>query len=164
MKIMAFLQGTATMHRNAIGLSREERVQQVLDGKDESLRDYASYVPVGDAVRKMLAWQSQGAEIVYLSSHRIAEDVEKDRFVLKKYGFPLGQVFFRQSGQTYAAVTEQVMPDVLIEDDCQSIGGEFEMTYPHIRKELKARIKSIVIKEFGGIDHLPDDIRDLSRF
>ena len=54
------------------------------------------------------------------------------------------------------------MPDVLVEDDCESIGGEVEMTYPHIRPELKPRIKSVVVREFGGIDHLPDDISALA--
>lgn len=36
--------------------------------------------------------------------------------------------------------------------------------YPHLRADLKARIVSIVVTEFGGIDHLPDDSRDLSRW
>jgi len=35
------------------------------------------------------------------------------------------------------------------------------MTYPRIKSELKMRIKSIVFREFGGIDHLPDDVSDL---
>lgn len=50
------------------------------------------------------------------------------------------------------------MPDVLIEDDCESIGGEKEMVYPHIKPELRTKIKSIVVEEFEGIDHLPDEI------
>jgi len=50
------------------------------------------------------------------------------------------------------------MPDIIIEDDCESIGGKYEMTYTHIKPELKKRIKSIVVEEFGGIDHLPDNI------
>jgi len=32
------------------------------------------------------------------------------------------------------------------------------MVYPHIKKELKSKIKSVVIKEFEGIDNLPIDI------
>ncbi len=48
------------------------------------------------------------------------------------------------------------MPGIIIEDDCESIGGEVEITYPHIKSELKARIQSIVVKEFSGIDNLPD--------
>jgi hypothetical protein len=162
MRIMVFLQGTAIMHRSALGLSREERVRQVLEAKDESLRDFASYVPVGDVVRKLQTWRAQGAEIVYLSSHRRAEDVEKDRSVLRKYGFPGDRIFYRQSEETHAAVAERIRPDVLIEDDCESIGGEVEITYPHIREDLKARIKSIVIREFSGIDHLPDDVHALN--
>ena len=32
------------------------------------------------------------------------------------------------------------------------------MTYPHIRPEISARIKSIVVEEGFGIDDLPDDL------
>jgi hypothetical protein len=157
MKIMVFLHGTAIMHRNALGRTREERVRQVRDG-DESLYDFASYVPVGDVVQKLHTWRQQGAEIVYLSSHMKVEEVELDKVVLQSRDFPDGQIFFRQSGERYSVIAESVLPDILIEDDCESIGGEEEMTYPHIRPELKARIKSVIVKEFGGIDHLPDDI------
>lgn len=150
------------MHRNGVGKSREERVRQSSEGKDESLRDYASYVPVGGVVGKLQGWREQGAEIVYLSSHRRADDVERDKLVLKKFGFPYGQILFRQPKEIYAVVAERAVPDVLIEDDCESIGGEIEMTYPHIRQDVRAKIKSIVVKEFGGIDHLPDDVHALS--
>ena len=161
MKIMVFLHGTAVMHKNAAGRTREERVKQVLDHCDGSLYDFGSYVPVGSAARKLHAWRQQGAEILYLSSHKSVDDVELDKAVLRNYEFPDGQVFFRQSGEGYNEIAERVLPDFLIEDDCESIGGQKEMTYLHIRPELKARIKSIVVKEFGGIDHLPDDITAL---
>jgi hypothetical protein len=160
MKIMVFLQGTAIMHKNALGRTREERVRQVIDG-DESLSDFAAYVPVGNAVQKLQAWSAQGAEIQYLSSLQKVEDVEQDKAVLQKYGFPEGQIFFRQSGEGYGDVAGGVLADILIEDDCESIGGEKEMTYPYLNPVLKVRIKSIVVKEFGGIDHLPDDISAL---
>ncbi len=160
MKMMLFLQGTAIMHKHALGRTREERVKQVVDG-DASLYDFSSYVPADNAVRKLTAWRGHGAEIMYLSSNRNAEVVEKDRSVLQKYGFPDGPVFYRHAGESYADVAERILPDVLIEDDCESIGGEVEMTYPHIRPEFKAKVKSVVVKEFGGIDHLPDDIRAL---
>ena len=55
-----------------------------------------------------------------------------------------------------------VLDDILIEDDCESIGGEKEMTHPHINSELQDKIHLIVIKEFEGIGHLPDDIRQLT--
>jgi hypothetical protein len=162
MKIMVFLHGTAIMHTGAVGRTREERVEQVLEN-EKSVHDFASYVPVDNAVRKLQAWQQQGAEIVYLSSHKRVEDVEIDRAVLRNHSFPSGQVLFRGMDEQYNDVAERVLPDILIEDDCESIGGEKEMTYPHIKPEVKARIKSIVVKEFGGIDHLPEDLTELMR-
>ena len=160
---MVFLHGTAIMHKNALGRTREERVRQVLAG-DESLYDFAAYVPVGNVVQKLHTWKNQGAEILYLSSHQTIKEVEKDKIVLRNYGFPEGQIFFRHRNERYNDVAESVLPDILIEDDCESIGGQKEMTYPHIRPELQAKIKPIVVKEFGGVDHLPDDISALAIF
>jgi hypothetical protein len=157
MKIMVFLHGTAIMHRGGLGKSREERVRQVLSG-EPSLHDFASYVPVGEAVRKLQGWRAQGAEIVYLSSHRDPGNVDKDRSVLEQYGFPEGPIYYRQNGEGYADVAARLLPDVLIEDDCESIGGAPEMTYPNLLPQLQVQIRSIVVKEFEGIDHLPDDL------
>jgi len=81
------------MHKNAEGKTREEIVRQVLN-KDESVHDYVSYIPVGNAVDKLKTWQKQGAEIMYLSSHETAEDIEKDKSVLEKYDFPKGLVYY----------------------------------------------------------------------
>ena len=89
------------------------------------------------------------------------EYVKKDKFVLKKYGFPDGQVFYCKEGKDWQNVIEKAKPDIIIEDDCESIGGESEMTYPNLKPKLKAKIKSIVVKEFSGIDHFPDDIKFL---
>jgi hypothetical protein len=160
LKIMVFLHGTTIMHKGAVGRTRQERVKQVLD-QDKSIFDFASYVPVNNSVRKLQDWRRQGAEIVYLSSHLRLENVEVDEAVLRKYDFPEGQVFFRHKSEHYSDVAERVLPDILIEDDCESIGGEEEMTYPRIKPELKAKIHSIVVREFGGIEHLPDDISKL---
>ena len=81
--------------------------------------------------------------------------------VLDKYNFPQGLIYWRQNDTTYAQVAEEVMPDILIEDDCESIGGEKEMIYPNIKSELRDKIKSIVVREFEGIDHLAEDINQL---
>ena len=160
MKILVFLHGTLIMHKNGDGKTREERVRQVLD-KDLSVLDYISYIPVGNAVEKLKFWQTQGAEILYLCSHETAEDVEKDKSVFEKYGFPKGQIFYRQNGEPYKDIAEKITPDILIEDDCESIGGTKEMTITFVRPEIKKMIKSVVVKEFSGIDHLPDSIKDL---
>jgi hypothetical protein len=164
-KILVFLHGTSIMHRNARGLAREEATMQVMEG-DESLNDYASYIPVGNAAEKLRGWRKQGATICYLSSHKNAEDVEKDKLVLRKYAFPNGRVFYRRNIEEYKDVVERIrpLPDVIIEDDCESIGGEIEMVYPNLKPELKDEIKSIVVKEFGGIDCVPDGISELMKY
>lgn len=170
------------MHGNAKGVSRDEVVRQskqagiqqeerTLSYGMKSLKkaepgspyDFASYIPVGHAVEKLINWKRQGAVILYLTSRRIKIEIEAIRTVLKKYNFPdANNLYFRQQGEDYKDVAERLMPDIIVEDDCESIGGEIEMTYPHIRENLKKKIKSIVVKEFGGINHLSDNLSDLS--
>ncbi len=164
MKVMIFLHGTAIMHRNGLRVTREERVKQVMERTDASLHDYASYVPVGHAVEKIRKWWEQGAEVCYLSSHTTLGGVEKDQEVLHTYGFPEGEVFSHASGQSYQDLAETVLPDVLIEDDCESIGGESKMTITYVRPAYKQHITSIVVKEFEGIDHLPDTLAALKSY
>ena len=176
MKILVFLQGTVTVHENAKNREREEIIKQVIEG-DESVKNYRSYIPIGNAVKKLQNWRKQGAEICYLSAltqsknaredERVSgkEDIKADEIVLKKHGFPDGKIYHRKSGEEYKDVVEKIkpLPDILIEDDCESIGKE-EMTYPSLRPELKAKIKSIVVKELIGIDHLPDKVSGLLNF
>jgi len=35
------------------------------------------------------------------------------------------------------------------------------MTITHVKTEIKKKIKSVVVKEFEGIDHLPDNVNKL---
>ncbi len=160
MKILVFLHGTSIMHKNAAGRNREERVKQVKRG-DSSVHDYASYIPVGNVVNKLDEWKKQGAEILYLSSHKTKKNVKEDEVVLERHGFPKGKIYYRHRGESYKQVAERIMPDILIEDDCESIGGKKEMTYTYIQPEIKERIKLIAIKEFRGIDHLPGSLQEL---
>lgn len=162
MKVMIFLHGTIIMHADAVGKNRKERVEQSIK-RDQSVLDYINYVPVSNAVEKLRKWQQQKAEIIYLSSHENDEDVRKDIQVLSKYDFPDAPVLYRRGKETYVEIAERIMPDILIEDDCESIGGEPEMTYTHINPLKKKLIKSIVIPEFSGIDNLPDDINQLRK-
>ena len=148
------------MHKTAIGHSREEIVKQVED-EQGSVHDYKSYVPVGNAVKKLQNWKKDGAEILYLTSRRKPEEIRQIQSVLKKYKFPNGRLLFRKKDEEYKDVAERIIPDILVEDDCESIGGIDEMTITHVKPEIKKKIKSILIKEFGGIDHLPDKISAL---
>ena len=163
MKILIFLHGTSIMHKSGKGKTRNERVMQV-KRKDKSVYEYKDYIPVGKVVNKLKSWEKQGATIEYLSSHRIKPNIEKDKLVLEKYSFPKREVHFRHKGEKYHEVAERLIPDILIEDDCESIGGEKEMTYTFINPELKKKIISISIKEFGGIDHLSDNLEDLKNY
>jgi len=142
------------MHSAGVGKPRQERVHQV-KARDASIFDFGSYVPIGSAVELLGKWRKQGAEIVYLSSHKDAKDVEQDELVLNRYNFPNGMVCFREGSETYEDKVEKELPDVLIEDDCESIGGEVEIVYPQLKIKLRSKIVSIVVKEFSGIDHLP---------
>ena len=165
MRILVFTEGTLFISGNVAHLSREERIRAV---QEEIARqaagepiDFSARVPAGNAVEKLQTWKRQGAEIMYLTSRTRSDEIEDIRYVLSKFGFPEGELFFCQESEAYKDVAERVLPNVLVEDDCESIGGEVEMTYPHIQPDIKARIKSIVVPEAGGIDHLPDDVAAL---
>lgn len=145
------------MHKNAVDCSREEIVQQIKDN-EISVHDYLSYIPVGNSVKKLEKWKDQSVTILYLTSRRELNEVRDIKKVLREYGFPEGQLLFRQKNEEYKDIAEKITPDILIEDDCESIGGIKEMTITHIKPDIKEKIKSISIKEFGGIDHLPDKI------
>ena len=153
------------MHALAEEVSRKERVKQskaaviqrILHFKalPGSVNDLENYIPIGQAVEKLKSWKQKGAKIIYLTSRKIKSEIEIIKKVLSKYNFPDWQnLYFRKQGENYKDIAERLIPDVLIEDDCESIGGEKEMVYPHIKEELKPEIKSVIIKEFEGIDNL----------
>ena len=173
MKLLLFLHGTTIMHRNAVGATHEEKLRQVLEG-DKSIYNQATYVPIGDAVQKLKKWKDQGAEIIYLSPLTKSKDVRDDeraidkniqdeKEMLQRYYFPKGNILHRETDEQYKDIIERIVPEVLIEDDCESI-GEDEIGITHVKSEIKKRIKSIIVKEFGGIDHLPDDLDELMKY
>ena len=174
MKILVFLQGTLLIHKSAIGKTREQIIKQAKD-QGKSVRDFNAYVPVSNAVGKLRKWAEQGAEIFYLSA--LTEDTNArgdevvgkegliiDQEVLDRNGFPKGEIYHRQKGESYAQIAERIMPDILIEDDCESIGREKEMTITFINPKIKQKIRSIVVKEFSGIDNLPDNLNELLKY
>lgn len=144
------------MHPSGKNASREERVIQVKKNFPE-IGEFKNYIPVGEAVKKLKKWQAYGVEICYLTSRKSNKEIKDIQNVLNKYGFPKGKLYFRGPWESYGKVAERVFPDVLIEDDCESIGGKLQMTYPHIKREIREKIRSLVIKEFSGIDTLSDN-------
>ena len=154
------------MHSSLKDLTREERVKKTKK-RPRLLPNnfFKEEIPNCNAVKKLRFWKKQGAEIYYLTSRVTKKQVDDIRNVLGRYDFPDNiNLLFRKKGEEYKNVAERVMPDILIEDDCESIGGKKEMTYTHIKPSLKKRIKLIEVKEFGGIDHLPDNVQKLLRF
>ena len=141
------------MHRSALGHAPAEIVRQV----QEEEPDRNDYVPIGNAVKKLTSWKNQGAELYYLTSRRDAREIEAVRSVLKRFYFPDGQLLFRQINEGYKEVVERVMPDVLIEDDCKSVGAE-NIAISQVSPEKRDHIVSIIVSEFEGIDRLEDNI------
>lgn len=147
------------MHKQGVGCRREEIVEQARS-KVVTPGYFADFVPIGNAVQKLTSWKSQGADISYLTSRRKINQLEEVRQVLKKYNFPEGQLLFRNEGERYVDIVEKLMPAVLIEDDCESIGAD-EVIESHLGAIAKKKIRVFVVQEFFGIDHLSDQIVDL---
>jgi hypothetical protein len=143
MKILVFTEGTATQHPT-----------------EEQFSDVPSFVPTDGTVEKITMWWEQGAQICYLTSRRSSEDLQAVRTTLRRFGFPPGDLFFRREDEDYVAVVARAGPDILIEDDCKSIGWE-EVTTPKLKAEWG--IEGLIVPEFGGLAHLPDDHGELVR-
>jgi len=162
-KILVFTEGTVLLEPNLKNLTREERVAWSKNAERPLPEDFfKNYIPNGQAVEKLRSWKNQGAEIFYLTSRKTPKQVKDIKKVLKRYDFPDHKnLLFRRESEEYRDVAKRLMPDIIVEDDCESIGGEEEMTHTHIRPELKKGIKLVSVPEFGGIDHLPDRIEEL---
>ncbi len=143
MKIMIFTEGSVLGHKNLSKIFR-----------------YDTYIPIGDCVNKIQSWALQGAEIVYVTSRKTEKQVGQISLLLSKYHFPGSRLYYREDKQKYKDIVELVRPDILIEDDCKSIGGQSQMCITYVETELKSKIKSAIIKEFEGIDNLPALISD----
>lgn len=160
MKILIFTEGTILMPSTGRNVSREERVKQSINN-DPSVDNFATYIGIGNAADKIQEWQNQGADICYLTSRRNSEEVNDIKNILANNNFPEGELHYRKNDQQYIDVVKEIMPDILIEDDCESIGGTKEMILTYMNDELKSQIKTIVVKEFDGIEHLSDNVKDL---
>jgi hypothetical protein len=128
-----------------------------------ALYNHKAYIPIGNAVNKIKEWERQGANIIYCTSRkkRQANDIAS---LLKRYDFEGAYLVSRDPKEKYQDIVETLRPDILIEDDCKSIGGEWQMCITNVCKDIKETIISIVVPEFKGIDHLPNDLNQLKEF
>jgi len=125
-----------------------------------ALYNHKAYIPIGESVWKIRRWQEQGAKIIYCSSRK-NKQARSMAELLKKFGFVGEFLAVREKNEKYQDIVEKIRPDILIEDDCKSIGGSWQMCITNVNAELKQRILSIVVPEFKGIDILPECIEEL---
>lgn len=109
------------------------------------------YVPIKNSIEKLKMWQEEGYEVIYITSLK-GRKAMKMAQRLDELGFIGSMVGYRQKNQDYATLIKEELPDILIEDNCRSIGGEKNMCYSELTDELKNNIKHIVVEEFEGID------------
>jgi hypothetical protein len=129
------------------------------------LRDwfnFQNYLPIKNSVEKIKTWADQGAEIYYLTSRKKAKEIDHIKRILIHYGFVGKKLYYRAKNEKYKDIAEELLPNIIIEDDCRSIGGKWQMTITYVQKEIKSKIKSIIVKEFDGIEQLPNNLKELS--
>lgn len=136
-KIMIFTEGT---------ILKPKYVNNVL-----SRINVMRYVPIKNSIEKLKMWQEEGYEVIYITSLK-GRKAMKMAQRLDELGFIGSMVGYRQKNQDYATLIKEELPDILIEDNCRSIGGEKNMCYSELTDELKNNIKHIVVEEFEGID------------
>jgi hypothetical protein len=126
--------------------------------------NHATYIPIGNSVSKTKEWKQQGAEILYLTSRKKMKHIKEITQILLNGSFAAGILYYREGKEKYKDIVESIKPDVLIEDNCRSIGGKWQMSITCVEAEIKSIIKSIVVKEFQGIDHLPSELSELLKY
>ena len=125
-----------------------------------SLYRHNAYVPIGNAVNIISLWAQQGANIIYCTSRR-KKKADAMANILKKYNFSGLCLVAREGKESYADVVAALLPNILIEDNCKSIGGAWQMCITKVNPKIKENIKSIIVPEFKGIDALADNIKRL---
>lgn len=78
--------------------------------------------------------------------------------LLLKYGFPGTYLVCREKNDRYNDIVENICPQLLIEDDCKSIGGTWQMCITHVKPEIRDRIQYVVVRESKGIDDIQINI------
>ena len=137
-KIMIFVEGTILKPKYNNILSRISMT---------------TYIPINNAIETLKKGKEEGYEVIYLTSLKGRRAMKMAQH-LDELGFTGSMVGYRQKNQDYATLIKEELPDILIEDNCLSVGGEQNMCYNLLNDELKKEIKHIVVEEFKGIDDI----------
>ncbi len=108
-----------------------------------------AYTPIGNSIDKINEWYDN-YEVILCTFRR--HNLRLIRKALEFYGVRYHRLEYRRKQESYAEVVVRVKPDLLIEDNCASIGGVKEMCITNVPDEIKSTIQSIVVEEFQGID------------
>lgn len=114
------------------------------------------YKPIGNAVNTVNALYDKGHS-VYLCSYVRESRYKFIKSVIDFYGMKYTEILCRKKGEQYSEIVERIKPDILIEDDCASIGGLKNCCITNVKDEIKLKIKSVIVPEFGGIDNIKID-------
>lgn len=136
MKIMIFVEGTTFYTKPLLFLFTKY-----------------GYRPIGNAVKIVNALYENG-HAIYLCSYVRKKRHNFIKAVIDFYGMKYTEIFCRDSGEEYSDIVEHLRPDMLIEDDCRSIGGQKACCITNVKQEVKVNIQSIIVPEFGGIDDI----------
>lgn len=139
MKIMIFIEGTTFYTKPILFLFTKY-----------------GYKPIGDAVKMVNTWYDSGHEI-YLCSYVRKRRYDFIKSIIDFYGMKYTKILCRKKGETYSEVVENIKPNILIEDDCRSIGGQKEWCITNVNEDIKSHIKSIIVPEFKGINSIRID-------
>lgn len=111
------------------------------------------YKPIGNAVAITNALYDKGYDI-YLCSYVRKKRHAFIKTIIDFYGIKYTEILCRDKDEQYSDIVERLKPDILIEDDCRSIGGQKECCITKVNDELKSNIQSIIVPEFEGIDDI----------
>lgn len=111
------------------------------------------YKPIGNAVKIVNDWYSKGYSI-YLCSYVRNRRYAFIKSIIDFYGMKYTAILCRNKNEQYSDLVERIRPNILIEDDCSSIGGQAEWCITHVNDELKTDIQSVIVPEFKGIDEI----------
>lgn len=114
------------------------------------------YKPIGNAIEVVNGLYNKG-HYIYLCTY-----VHKTRYnfiksIIDFYGMKYTEILCRNKGEQYSEIVERIRPNILIEDDCKSIGGQRECCITNVKEEIKSNIQSIIVPEFEGIDSIRID-------
>lgn len=126
--------------------------------------DIKKYVPIKNCINKLNNWERQGVKIIYLTSKKSNFSAQTVKDLLMRFEFPGAYLYYRTGSEKYKDIVESLKPDILIEDNCISIGGAWQMSITYVDEKIRGQIKSIVVKEFKGIDDLPGNLIDLMQY